>query len=112
MVVLDKSGSSSGDSSSTSMELFPSKNKVKMVESSPKRKKRAKVLQIRGNFEEFGEGKIGDVMEAIRRSKVDLRLCGKDGVENQMTQIGSSLGGSSGHTAEQTMPYRTAPWLV
>ena len=39
MAVLDESGSISGDSSSTLMDYFPSKNKGKMVESSPKRKK-------------------------------------------------------------------------
>ena len=79
MVILDEGKSSSGDSFSTLMDLFPSKDKGKMVESSTsKRKKKARVLQIWGNFEEFGEGEIGDVMEAIKRSKMDFRLCGRN----------------------------------
>ena len=68
-----------------------------------KEKKKARVHQIGGNFEEFGEGEIGDVMEAMKRSKMDLKNCGRDGVGNQSTQVGSSLGGSSGQTAEYAM---------
>ena len=69
MVVLDEGKSSSEDSSSTLMDLFPSKNKGKMVESSPKRKKKARVLQIGGIFEEFGEGEFGDVVKQLRETK-------------------------------------------
>ena len=49
-MVLDESGSSSGDNFSTLIDSFPRKNKRKMIESSPKRKKIARALQIRGNF--------------------------------------------------------------
>ena len=85
MVVLDESGSSSEDSSSNLMDFFSSKNKGKMIESFPRRKKKSRVLQIGGNLKEFEEGEIDDVMEAIMRSKADLRFCGQDRVENQVT---------------------------
>ena len=34
-------------------------------------------------------------MEAIKRSRVDLRLCGRNGMENSRTQLESSIEGSS-----------------
>ena len=44
------------------MESFPRKNKGKMVEYSPRKEKKSRVLQI-------GEGEIDGAMEAIRRRK-------------------------------------------
>ena len=82
MVILDESGSSGGDSSSTLMNSFSRKNKGKMIESSPRRKNESRVLQIGGDFEEVGEDEIDGVIEAIRRSKVDLRFGGTSEMEN------------------------------
>ena len=53
-----------------------------MIESSPIRENESKVLQIGGDFGEVGKDEIDGVMEAIRRSKVDLSLDGTNWVRN------------------------------
>ena len=55
MVILDESGSSDGDSSSTLMDFLPRKDKGKMIRFPPRRGKNTlRVLQIGDDFEEVG----------------------------------------------------------
>ena len=77
MAILDEDDSCGEGSSFTLMNVFPNKDKGKMVEfSPPKRKKKIRVsqIQIEGDMESLGEDEIEDFVEAIKRSKNDLRL--------------------------------------
>ena len=59
MVVLDDDGTSSGDSSSTLMDSFSRRDKLR-------------VLQIGGYLNDVGEDEIESEMGAIDRSRTDL----------------------------------------
>ena len=101
MMILDESGSSDGDSSCTLMYFPPIRDKGKFVGFPPRRKEKTpRVLQIGGNFEEVGEGEIEGVMEAIKRSKVDLGLGGTNWDRNSNTHGEGSSGGILGQQVE------------
>ena len=76
MVLFDEADSCGEGSSSTLMEFFPNKSKGKMVEL-PSQRIEEEVgvshIQIRGEIRNFGEEEIEDVVEAIKRSRRDLR---------------------------------------
>ena len=63
MVVLDDDGTSSGDSSSTLMDSFSRRDKLR-------------VLQIGGYLNDVGEDEIESEVGAIDRSRMDLDFCG------------------------------------
>ena len=63
MVVLDDDGTSSGDSSSTLMDSFSKRDKLR-------------VLQIGGYLNDVGEDEIESEVGAIDRSKMDFDFCG------------------------------------
>ena len=97
MMILDESGSSDGDSSCTLMYFPPIRDKGKFVGFPPRRKEKTpRVLQIGGNFEEVREGEIEDVMEVIKRSKVNLGLGGTNWARNSNAHGEGSSDGSAG----------------
>ena len=74
MVVLNDDGTSSGDSSSTLMDSFSRRDKLR-------------VLQIGGYLNDVGEGEIEGEMRAIDRSRTNL----------DPNAHGVSSGGTLGH---------------
>ena len=87
MVVLDDDETSSGDSSSTLMDSFSRRDKLR-------------VLQIGGYLNDVGENEIDSEVGAIDRSGMDLDICGINQARNPNAHGEKSSDGILGDQAE------------